>query len=238
MFFEQWLGKGNITNQYPKPDDPMPKVYSSFFDDWIGKGDNSFPWKLPYKKRGSKKGEPFNFVEVLLSELGNIQHLDRLAILKTRPNGMKGSMFSGHQSSNIGKYAAMPQEDKLMATKEMGMVFEYMNHPDIWKKFCDTYEALWEQMGNFDTFYATQSSAPTIPSLQDEWKEFIEVVLTSLVHNTRTTFQIQWILALGGIMPFNPTDPYKIHWLKNISVNQKKIRIAGTCPHLGSIKSL
>ncbi|KAF9784244.1 hypothetical protein IL306_007712 [Fusarium sp. DS 682] len=259
MFFEQWLDQGNITNQYPKPDDPKPKVHSSFLNDWITKGDKSFPWTLPYKRRGSKKGEPFNFVEVLLSELGNIQHLDRLAILKTRPNGMKGSMFSGYRSSSIGKYAAMPQEDKLIATKEMGkfaavllvltlltlffllitgMVFEYMNHPDIWKKFCDTYEALWEQMGNFDTFYATQSSAPTIPSLQDEWKEFIEVVLTSLVHNTRTTFQIQWVLALGGIMPFNPTDPYKIHWLKNISVNQKKIRIAGTCPHLGSIKSL
>lgn len=77
------------------------------------------------------------------------------------------------------------------------MVFEYLNHPDIWKKFCDTYEALWEQMGNFDTFYATQSSAPTIPSLQDEWKEFIEVVLTSLVYNTRKTFQIHLILALG-----------------------------------------
>lgn len=120
IFFEQWLEKGNITNQYPKPDDPKRKVHTSFLDEWITKGANSFPWKLPYKKRGNKKGEPFSFVEVLLSELGSIQHLDRLAILKTRPNGMKGSMFSGFQSSNIGRYAAMPQEDKLMATKEMG----------------------------------------------------------------------------------------------------------------------
>jgi chitinase len=220
MFFEQWLNQGNILNQYPKPDDPEPKVHRSFLNDWITKGDKSFPWTLPYKRRGGKNGEPFNFVEVLLSELGNIQHLDRLSILKNRPNAMKGSMFSGHRSSSIETYVGMTQEDRLLATKEMckfsavlfqsfltlltllfllitGMVFEYMNHADIWKKFCDTYEALWEQMGNFDTFYATRSAAPAIPSLQDEWKEFIETVLTSMVHNTRTTFQIQWIIAMG-----------------------------------------
>lgn len=77
------------------------------------------------------------------------------------------------------------------------MVFNYLNSPDIWSMFCDTYEALYELMGDFDTFYAGSGSGVTIPSLQDEWKEYIEVVLSSMVSRSRASFQLYMLASLG-----------------------------------------
>ncbi|KAI8659036.1 Chitinase [Fusarium keratoplasticum] len=227
-FFTQWLDKGQIENQKPTPSNPTPKVPCNWTVKWILTVNKSWPWKL--------RGKPRAFIFLLLSELGNASHLDRLAIFKARPNGMKGSMFGGKQPSALGEYRRMSGEQKLLATKEMGMVFRYMNDPIIWKKFCDTYEALYELFGTFDTFYAQQGSGLTIPSLQKEWKEFIEVGLTSLVARSKASFELHTIIAFGGIFTFDPSMLiHGIHWVKNIAVNQPKIRIDGSCPNLGSI---
>ncbi|KAL2683336.1 hypothetical protein Neosp_007806 [[Neocosmospora] mangrovei] len=228
-FFTQWLAKGQIENQKPTPSNPTPKVPCDWTVKWILAVNKSWPWKL--------RGRPRAFIFLLLSELGNASHLDRLAIFKSRPNGMKGSMFSGKQPSALGEYRRMSGEQKLLATKEMGMVFGYMNDPIIWKKFCDTYEALYELFGTFDTFYAQQQGAGlTIPSLQKEWKEFMEVVLTSLVARSKASFELHTVIAFGGIFTFDPSMlVHGIHWVKNIAVNQPKIRIDGSCPNLGSI---
>ncbi|RSL51633.1 hypothetical protein CEP51_015172 [Fusarium floridanum] len=227
-FFTEWLNKGKIVNQRPTPQNPTPKVPCSWTEQWILRAETSWPWQLDGKSRA--------FIFILLAELGNASHLDRLTIFKARPNGMKGAMFGGKQSSALSAYTKMSSEQKLLATKEMGMVFRYMNDPIIWKKFCDTYEALYELFGEFDTFYAQQGSGFTIPSLQKEWKEFIEVVLTSMVSRSKTAFELHTIIAIGrGIFNFVPSmSIHGIHWVKNIAVNQPKIRIDGSCPNLGS----
>lgn len=75
------------------------------------------------------------------------------------------------------------------------MVFEYLNHPKIWSKFCNTYEALWELFGEFDDFYVDEGQGLTIPSLQEEWKKYMEVVLSSLVKRTQRSFTYQVLLA-------------------------------------------
>ncbi|KAH6953855.1 hypothetical protein BKA56DRAFT_625507 [Ilyonectria sp. MPI-CAGE-AT-0026] len=227
-FFTQWLDKGQIENQMTAPSDPQPKFPCQTTATWILTGRTAFPWRLDNRPRP--------FIHLLLAELGNISNLDRLAILKARPNRMKGSMFGGKQSTALASYADMTPEQQLLATKEMGMVFHYLNDPTVWARFCATYEALYDLFGDFDTFYATQTTGATVPSLQDEWKEFIEVVLTSLVNRSKAAFELQTIIALEGIFRFVPSMAiHGIHWVKNIGVNQPKIRIEGTCPHLDEI---
>ncbi|KAH8661190.1 hypothetical protein BGZ61DRAFT_296210, partial [Ilyonectria robusta] len=66
-----------------------------------------------------------------------------------------------------------------------GMVFKYLNDPTVWKKLCDTYEALYTYFADFDTFNASRGSGVTIPPLQDECKEFLEVALTSVLHRPK-----------------------------------------------------
>ncbi|KAF4336894.1 bacteriodes thetaiotaomicron symbiotic chitinase, partial [Fusarium beomiforme] len=240
-FFDQWLKEGMISNQFPPPDDPRSKVYNNFVPDWITKVDTSFPWRLQGVK--ASKG----FIHVLLSELGNMSHLDRLAILKTRPNGMKGAIFGGKQATSRDSYLEMNAEEKLMATKEMGLVFEYLNHPTIWDKFCDTYEALWTQFGRFDAFYATQSQTRVIPSLQDEWKEYIEVVLTSMVYRSQFAFQIQMIIGLGmatksrglqnsGLFSILPGEILNRTFSELSNADLKNVRLA--CTYLHAIAHL
>ncbi|KAH7121711.1 hypothetical protein EDB81DRAFT_666247 [Dactylonectria macrodidyma] len=119
-----------------------------------------YPWKTQHP--------PWPFVQLLLAELGNMKHLDRPAIFKARPNRMKGAMFGGLQSTALTKYIFMDEEQQLLAVKEMGMVLNYPNSLDIWSMFCDTYEALYGLMGDFDGFYAGSASGVAILSLQDE----------------------------------------------------------------------
>ncbi|KAF4331820.1 bacteriodes thetaiotaomicron symbiotic [Fusarium beomiforme] len=68
------------------------------------------------------------------------------------------------------------------------MVFSYLNHKDVWPKYCAVHEAIYDHMGDFDTWYSAQTGAAvTIPNLQKEWKEYNRVVLDSMVRRARET---------------------------------------------------
>jgi chitinase len=114
-FFDFWLNKGHIKRQLPMPDNPQPKVHTSFVDDWIVKPSASWPLQSQGKLLKNKA-----FVHTLLAEIGNNIHLDRLSIFRKRPNAMKGRLFGGSKSSDPVKYAKKSPEDQLMTTKEMG----------------------------------------------------------------------------------------------------------------------
>lgn len=63
-----------------------------------------------------------------------------------------------------------------------------MNNQIIWDKFCDTYEALYDRLGDFDSWYARNGGPLAIPSLQNEWRAFVRAMLESIVSNSRTEF--------------------------------------------------
>jgi hypothetical protein len=78
------------------------------------------------------------------------------------------------------------------------VVFTYLNDDDVWDAFCGTYEGIYDLLGRFDTWYSTYSgNSAALPLLQDEWREYIETVLSSLVSRSRTTFDAQYAIALG-----------------------------------------
>ncbi|KAH7120620.1 hypothetical protein EDB81DRAFT_666993 [Dactylonectria macrodidyma] len=228
-FFSEWLDKGEIVKQNPKPENPKPKISCSITEEWILSIQQPVHrWKL----NGNNKP----FIQLLMAELGNINHLDRLTIFKARPNAVKGRMMGGKAVTDFDVYRTMTQEQQLLVTKEMGMVFNYLNDPTVWAKFCDTYEALYDLFGEFDDYYVAQGSGVTIPSLQEEWKKFIEVVLASMVNRSRIAFHLQHLYTTGGVSKiFAGAEAWRIHWARNIAVNLAQMRIDGTCPHLDAI---
>lgn len=97
-------------------------------------------------------------------------------------------MFTGNQPTSLTKYLSMTQDEQLQSVKEMGMIFTYLNTQEVWDKFCGTYEAIYDLLGDFDTWYSQNGQGVAIPNLQDEWKEYIRVSLDSLVRRSRATF--------------------------------------------------
>lgn len=95
-------------------------------------------------------------------------------------------MFSGKQPVSLGSWLRKSADEQLQSVKTMGMVFEYMNSPKVWEKFCDTYEAIYNRLGEFDDYSARNNR--NFPKLQDEWPKYIDVVLKSMVNRSRGTF--------------------------------------------------
>lgn len=70
--------------------------------------------------------------------------------------------------------------------KELGMVFTYMNLPDIVEAYCDVYEAIYALMGRFDTWYAQQNPNGPVPGLQDKWRLYNRGLLDNVVVQSHT----------------------------------------------------
>ncbi len=72
------------------------------------------------------------------------------------------------------------------------MLFTYLNNQEVWDAFCGTYETVYDHLGDFDDWYVQNGQGFTIPSLQQEWKQYIRVVLDSLVLRSRATFDFMY----------------------------------------------
>ncbi|KAJ5109963.1 hypothetical protein N7532_002608 [Penicillium argentinense] len=95
-------------------------------------------------------------------------------------------MFGGKQAVSLRKWRKKNPDEQLQSAKSMGMVFEYMNDPKVWEKFCDTYEAIYNRLGEFDDFSARNNR--NLPKIQEEWPIFIDVVLSSMANRSKGTF--------------------------------------------------
>lgn len=135
-------------------------------------------------------------------------------------------MFTGNQPIDTNKYERMTPDEQLQAVKEMGeksatrgmrappgapqfptpiaadrtfstgMVFNYLNEESVWEAFCETYEAIYYLMGSFDNHHHHSGTAG-VPQLKKEWKEYIEVVLRSLVRRSLATFDKLRAIAMA-----------------------------------------
>jgi chitinase len=95
----------------------------------------------------------------------------------------RGSNAIQYARPRVG-YRAKSADAQLQSVKEMGMVFGYLNSPKVWSKFCDTYEAIYDLLGDFDQYQTQQGN--TIVSLQDEWPKYIRTVLNSMSSRSKT----------------------------------------------------
>ncbi|GFP57664.1 hypothetical protein TASIC1_0009000100 [Trichoderma asperellum] len=149
IFFTEWLVKGQVPNQAPSV---TTRSLTTRTCDWVsdyveGYGPLSVYWSYP-------NGEHGPFSEVLLAQLGKQAHLDRLTILQARPNRMKGSLFPGNRVIDpVNEYRFMTPEEQLLAVRDFGMVFSYMNNADVFEAFCSTYNAIYALLISFDQWY-------------------------------------------------------------------------------------
>ncbi|CAM1509829.1 Fc.00g001640.m01.CDS01 [Cosmosporella sp. VM-42] len=220
-FFDRWLVEGKLYNQLPAPANPTQKLNCKWAQDWILISDPTYPWK--------QGGGDVAFIQLLLSELGNMERLDRLTIYQARPNMKKGTMFTGKQPTTLSKFRRMGNEAQIQSVKEMGMVFTYLDDKEVWEAFCGTYEAIYDLFGDFDTWYATNSGAQTIPSLQEEWKDYIREVLDSLVRRSRATFDTLYSYRKAR----TPADqPFYSKWAIVRAQYMRQIQVVRTCKNM------
>ncbi|KAH7123094.1 hypothetical protein EDB81DRAFT_813547 [Dactylonectria macrodidyma] len=137
-------------------------------------------------------------------------------------------MFSGKQPTSETKYKSMGNDEQLQSVKELGMTFSYLNNKNVWKAFCATYEAIYEHLGDFDTWYATNRNGDIDVSLQSEWNKYVRAVLDSLVRRSRASFD----MMEGYKKAVDSTHkPFWDKWQTNL-LNRASIKIDGTCPNL------
>ncbi|KAF4997450.1 hypothetical protein FGRMN_3814 [Fusarium graminum] len=187
-FFTEWLDQGFFNKQEPMPANPTPKAPCSWTDRWIKTPLGNPKWKLKIK---GVDNTPVAFAQMLLAELGSEAHLDRLTLLQSRLNRKKGNFFTGNEPTAAKTYQDMDGDDQLQEVKELGLVFNYMNNREVWAKFCVVYEAIYDHMGDFDTWYAAQTNTGGVaaPNLQKEWKEFNRELLDSIVRRSRASLK-------------------------------------------------
>ncbi|EGX92282.1 bacteriodes thetaiotaomicron symbiotic chitinase, putative [Cordyceps militaris CM01] len=181
---------------------------------------NRAPWQI---NNSSGERVPASFTQLLHSELGNESHLDRLTVFLARPNRMKGAMFSGSRAVAKDKYIGMDVQEQLLAIKDMGMVFTYMNDPKVWDAFCKTYEAMYKHMENYNDWWVNtqESTHGKIPKLQDMFKEYMRVTLRSFSNRAQDEFA--W--AYSQRAADAGKKPFSAYWATNNSINKKLLKL-------------
>ncbi|KAF5647005.1 uncharacterized protein FTJAE_1836 [Fusarium tjaetaba] len=148
-----------------------------------------FPWFNP-----SRPWQPYSLFGTLWTELGNVFHKDRLAILQERLNRKKENVFALAKSYKPSIYPYMTHDQQWATVKEIGPTFSYMNNDTIWGMWCDSYKGVYDRLDKFDQWYTVHKS-PNDPdvTLAEEWGKYNRVVLDSAVRIYRVgwdwTFQ-------------------------------------------------
>ncbi|KAH0528005.1 hypothetical protein TsFJ059_002919 [Trichoderma semiorbis] len=192
-FFNFWLTKGKLNDIDPTVHYSPPLADCTFIDDFINNQD-LFPIKT---SNGLRRPYDAALPEILLSELGCSDHLDRLSIFLARPNHRKGSVFQGTKVVDMTKFKQQTAEEQLLVAKEVGLVFTYLNTPEIWDMFCASYEAMYQHMGFYDSWYSVNGPGIVI-NFQAEWKKFIRTALDAAVTRARTAFDNMYQQQHGG----------------------------------------
>ncbi|KAL2836873.1 hypothetical protein BJY01DRAFT_258587 [Aspergillus pseudoustus] len=115
----------------------------------------------------------------------------------------------------------------------LGMIINYLNDPEAFSKFCGTYEGIYAHFEEWDRWHASAGypAGRNIPSMRDEWREYIRVVLDSLIIRSRATFD--YMLDKRQLFRTSLSDPpYDGHWFVNRFINRAQLRLSYTCIHM------
>ncbi|KAI1340016.1 hypothetical protein F5Y15DRAFT_423445 [Xylariaceae sp. FL0016] len=232
-FFKVWLATGRIKNQPVLLTTQANILGCDWTEEYIQNFDPSFqPWYLP-----DDPDTEVTFAQLLVAELGSMFYMGRLAILMSRPNRMKGALFAGNRAISPEPasmyHTLMTPEAQLLAVKDFGMVFNYMNNVNIWDKFCRTFEGIYTHMDDFDSWYSGQVLHNDAPdhgvSLADEWAKFIRVTLDSMVLRSRILFQILKDTRIGK----GSATHWEDIWTSiQMTANENVFQLPRTCAHL------
>lgn len=119
--------------------------------------------------------------------------------------------------------------------------------------FCASYEAMYQHMGFYDSWYSVNGPGIVI-NFQAEWKKFIRTALDAAVTRARTAFdnmyqqqyvcshvpkrQMRWLMSFytnySKYTP--PASPLWHAWWSNNFWNRRLIKLDRVCTHLDRTK--
>jgi chitinase len=79
-------------------------------------------------------------------------------------------------------------DEQLLAAREIGFIFPYMNTDTVWRSFCDSYNGMLDLLTQFDTWHTQQGSAAS--DLAGEWPRFIRSELDIVVKAARNNLKV------------------------------------------------
>lgn len=105
----------------------------------------------------------------------------RLAAFLTSSNRLKGTLFGGGVFQMRSDFDTLqPGDEQIMHAKRLGMIFAYMNHPDIWQSFCDSYNGMLTVLMAFQLDYNTANPQDRLDFV-DKWQSFVRSELKRVV---------------------------------------------------------
>lgn len=151
------------------------------------------------------------FIHPVADQLGSVNEQQRLSIFMQRPNEHKGRLFRDVRAMGPGTFNGLSAgAEQLLAVREIGLIFPYMNHDTIWQGFCATYNAILDLMVRFDAWYQGQTGATS--QLADEWPKFVRSELDMVVKRARDNIKELHSLRVQNISPV-----YARHWTRIMS---------------------
>ena len=158
---------------------------------------------------------------LMIDELGTYEQLERMSVLLTRVNAAKGRLFGGNVAVNIGKLATYNAGDEqLLAAREIGMIFTYMNIDTVWQSFCDTYNGILAFLEKFDADYEGLGGGST-SVLAKEWPNYIRSELDRVVRDAMTNLRLlEQTRKPAGVRFTQPTQ----RWATVMGVNGGEIQ--------------
>lgn len=132
-------------------------------------------------------GATTNVAQLMSYELESRDRQGRLAVFLTDSNWMKGAIVKGSSPIQTSRWDNLDLGDEQLAyLKELGMLFSYWNHPEVWQSFCDSYNGMRDVLLQFDNWYIANRG----PSdLVGEWKKFNQLELKRIVERGKASAQ-------------------------------------------------
>lgn len=110
------------------------------------------------------------------------------------------------------------------------MNFNYLNLPEVWDKFCQTYNAMRFWLIAFDSNWNDDNGPP--PKLVKNWDTYIRVLLDTIVIDSRANLE-QAFITRAQVPNSDPRKLfYDARWAVNMFYNKKSMKLNGTCINL------
>lgn len=155
-----------------------------FFDKWLSENAATRRYRYWVEENFFVEYVDFIWIHRIVDELGSIDNMDRLTVFMKRPNQNKGRLFKDSRAMSMSTFGELEKgPEQLLAAREVGLIFPYLNHDEVWESFCDTYNGVLDHLVDFDSWYETKTGAPS--NLRGEWPRFIRSELDMVVRKAR-----------------------------------------------------
>ena len=183
---------------------------------------------------------PNNAAFTFVLELGSrlVAKQNRLTVLLAGVNNAKGKLFDPAMQNAIAPTSFVRDypttELQLLRLKEMGMVFTYMAHREVWGAFCTTFQAKHQVLTRFDTWYNRKNPAAAKSkdksNIAEEWGEYVRAELDAVVAKALSNINALTQARASRTPAFAAAEVAE--WTRVVDANKRLIKFDLPCTNL------